>query len=101
VGSYAVGNSMVDVAAMLALGMVGFFMRRHDFPGAPIVIAFILGPLVEKSLRQSLALSQGTWNIFVTSPICISFLVLTVLSVAFSINRSRKRERKEGTVGYQ
>ena len=101
VGSYAVGNSMLDVAAMLALGMVGFFMRRHDFPGAPIVIAFILGPLVEKSLRQSLAISQGSWNIFVTSPICISFLILTVLSMAFSINRSRKREEKESSLGYQ
>ena len=98
VGSYAVANNMVDVAAMLALGMVGFFMRRHDFPGAPIVIAFILGPLVEKSLRQSLTISQGSWNVFVTSYICIIFLILTVFSVAFSIYRSHKRETKEISV---
>jgi len=98
VGSYAVANNMVDVAVMLALGMVGFFMGRHDFPGAPIVIAFILGPLIEKSLRQSLTLSQGSWNIFVTSPICIIFLILTVLSVGFSLYRSYKKESEERSI---
>jgi len=90
VGSYTVANSMVDVAAMLALGMVGFFMRKFEFPGGPIVIAFILGPMVEKSLRQSLTMSHGSWAIFFHSPICIIFLILAVLSVGFNIVRAHR-----------
>ncbi len=90
VGSYAVANSMVDVAAMLALGIVGFFMRKFEFPGAPIVIAFILGPMVEKSLRQSLTMSHGSWSILLHSPICIIFLILAVLSVGFNIVRAHR-----------
>ena len=90
VGSYAVANSMLDVTVMLALGMVGFFMRKYDFPGAPIVIAFILGPLVETSLRQSLAISNGSWMIFLNNPICVAFLIITFVSAGISIYRSHR-----------
>jgi len=91
VGSYAVANSMVDVGAMLGMGVVGFFMRRYGFPGAPLVIGLILGPMVEKALRQSLALSNGDWSIFVKSPICASFIGLILFfSILLPIYRARK-----------
>lgn len=61
--------SMVDVAAMLIMGLVGYLMRRYEFPGAPMVIGLILGPVVEKSLRQSLTSSHGDFMIFLESPI--------------------------------
>lgn len=91
VGSYAVANNMVDVCAMLALGLIGFFMKLYGFPGAPLVIGMILGPMVEKSLRQSLTMSDGDWSIFLYNPICAIFLALTiVVSVVMPIYRLKK-----------
>jgi putative tricarboxylic transport membrane protein len=94
VGSYTVANSMVDVGVMLAMGVVGYFMRKYQFPGAPMVIGLILGPIVEKSLRQALTTSHGDWMIFLRSPICAIFLFLTCVSILWPIVKAR-RERKK------
>jgi putative tricarboxylic transport membrane protein len=91
VGSYAVANSMVDVVAMLAMGVVGYFMRKYGFPGAPLVIGMILGPMVEKSLRQALTASHGSWMIFLKSPICCIFIILTLASIFLPLLRQRRR----------
>jgi putative tricarboxylic transport membrane protein len=91
VGSYAVANSLVDVGAMLVMGGVGYFMRKYGFPGGPLVIGMILGPMVEKAMRQSLTVSHGDWTVFLKSPIGCSFLVLTVASLVWSSIRQRKR----------
>ncbi|NIR14905.1 MAG: C4-dicarboxylate ABC transporter permease, partial [Gammaproteobacteria bacterium] len=91
VGSYAVANSMVDVVAMLAMGVVGYFMRKYGFPGAPLVIGMILGPMVEKSLRQALTASRGSWMIFLKSPICCIFIILTLVSIFLPLLRQRRR----------
>ncbi|MBW1695714.1 MAG: tripartite tricarboxylate transporter permease [Deltaproteobacteria bacterium] len=91
VGSYSVANSMVDVGAMLVMGVIGYFMRKYEFPGAPLVIGMILGPMVEKSLRQALTSSYGSWMIFLKSPICVVFLCLTLSSILLPIVRQRKR----------
>ena len=92
VGSYAVANSMLDVGVMLAMGVVGYFMRKYQFPGAPLVIGRILGPLVEKSLRQSLTTSHGNWMIFLKSPISAIFLFLTLASILFPFIRKRRKK---------
>jgi putative tricarboxylic transport membrane protein len=81
VGSYAVENSLFDVKSMLFFGIVGYFMRKFDFPIPPFLIAFILGPMVENPLRQSLMISGGSPAIFFTSPISLAFIVLTGLSI--------------------
>jgi putative tricarboxylic transport membrane protein len=94
VGSYTVANSMVDVGMMLAMGVVGYFMRKYEFPGAPLVIGLILGPIVEKSLRQSLTTSHGDWMIFLQSPICAIFLFLTCVSILWPIIKQRRERRK-------
>jgi len=96
VGSYAVANSMVDVAAMLVMGLVGYFMRQYQFPGAPMVIGLILGPVVEKSLRQSLTTSHGSFMIFLESPICMVFLTLTLVSIAWPLIKHIKKNRTKG-----
>jgi putative tricarboxylic transport membrane protein len=101
VGSYSVANSMLDVGAMLAMGVVGYFMRKYEFPGAPLVIGMILGPMVEKSLRQALTSSHGNWIIFLKSPICVVFLLFTLMSILYPTirdYRKRKRMGKTATV---
>ena len=60
---------MVDVWLMLIFGVVGYLMRKLDYPMAPAVLAIVLGPLAETSMRQSLLLSDGSFLIFFTRPI--------------------------------
>ncbi|MEI7671056.1 MAG: tripartite tricarboxylate transporter permease [Deltaproteobacteria bacterium] len=78
-GAYSVSSSAFDVAVMLLFGVVGYLLRKFDFPLAPIVLTLILGPLMERSLRQSLEISQGSFGIFFSSPIATVLLALAVL----------------------
>jgi putative tricarboxylic transport membrane protein len=79
IGSYGVSNSVVDLLVMYAVGIVGLFMKRYDFPVAPAVIGMILGPLAEQAFRQALTISQGDVTTFVTRPISATFLVIALL----------------------
>jgi putative tricarboxylic transport membrane protein len=68
IGTYGISNSVMDLVILYALGVVAMFMRRFDFPVAPVVIGMILGPMAEQALRQALTISQGEWSVFVTRP---------------------------------
>jgi putative tricarboxylic transport membrane protein len=68
-GVYSLANSLVDVLIMYAIGVIGFFMRRYDFPIGPMILGVILGPLLEAHFRRALQISQGDISIFVTRPI--------------------------------
>ena len=70
-GVYAVNGSVVDVWIMLATGVLGYVLRKLDFETAPIVLGLVLAPMMELSLRQSLAMSDGHYAIFVTRPISV------------------------------
>src|SRR5207244_11836773 len=70
-GVYAVNSSVVDVWIMLATGVLGYVLRKLDFETAPIVLGLVLAPMMELSLRQSLAMSAGSYAIFVTRPISL------------------------------
>jgi putative tricarboxylic transport membrane protein len=75
-GVYSVGNSLVDVLIMYVIGVVGFFMRRYDFPVGPMILGVILGPLMEQQFRRALQISQGDLSVFVTRPISLVLLLL-------------------------
>ncbi len=81
VGVYSINNSMFDVFLLVIFGLLGYAMRKTDFPTAPLVLAFVLGPLFEQAVRRSLILSQGSPTIFVTRPWSVVFLAVTVLLV--------------------
>jgi putative tricarboxylic transport membrane protein len=74
VGVYAVSNSVVDVWIMLGMGALGYVLRKLDFETAPIVLGLVLAPMLEMSMRQSLAMSDGHYAIFVTRPIAAVLL---------------------------
>ncbi|WP_207538900.1 tripartite tricarboxylate transporter permease [Sabulicella rubraurantiaca] len=82
VGTYGISNSVVDLVLLYLIGIVGMFMRRYDFPVAPVVIGMILGPMAEQALRQALTISQGDWSVFVTRPVSLAILLLAVLGLA-------------------
>ncbi len=94
VGSYAGGNSLVDVNVMIFFGLVGYLMRKTGFEPAPLVMAYILCPYLEEAFRQSLLGSHGDILIFLKRPISViilSLAVLFVISTAFSeMGKKRK-----------
>ena len=90
IGGYAPTQNMFDVWLMLAFGIVGYLMRKLDYPLAPAVLAIVLGPLAEPALRQSLIISDGSFAIFFTrtyagpiSVVAILLLFLPVFKMAY------------------
>jgi putative tricarboxylic transport membrane protein len=98
VGVYSVNNSVFDVLLCVIFGTLGYIMRKTGFPAPPLVLAFILGPMIEKALRQSLLISGGDMTIFLRRPWSASFLVVLVLLIVVPLllgNRGGKRGLKE------
>jgi putative tricarboxylic transport membrane protein len=79
VGAYSVNNTVFDVLIMAIFGLIGYLLRKMDFPLAPIVLTLILGPMMERALRQSLEMSRGSFGIFLESPIAVVLLAITAL----------------------
>lgn len=81
VGSYAVNNSIMDVGIVVIAGIAGYILRKLDFPIAPLVIALVIGPMLENYLRQAMIFSAGDYRIFIESPISATFLTIALLFV--------------------
>jgi putative tricarboxylic transport membrane protein len=97
VGSYAVSRSLFDVGLMFAFGALGYAMRRLGFTPIPMIIAFVLGPLLEDGLRRSLSLSGGSLDIFFQRPITIGILLLATLAIILLVRRTlAERKLLEG-----
>ncbi len=84
-GVYAVNQSVVEVWIMIAMGALGYCLRKFDFEVAPVVLGIVLSPMIETALRQSLAMSSGDWSIFFTRPIAASMIMLAVVLAGFSV----------------
>lgn len=85
VGVYGISFNTFDLYLLLAFGILGFFLRKFKFPAAPFILAFILGDMLEQSLRKTLTISDGDYSIFLDRPIAMSFLVLALLSLLLPV----------------
>ena len=85
IGPYALTQRLFDIWVMLFFGLVGFVLRRMDYPMAPLVLGIILGTLLDKSLRRGLTLSNGDLTPFFTRPISAAFALIIVLTIVLSI----------------
>ena len=81
VGAFATASRLFDVYAMLAIGVVAFFLRRRGYEMAPLVLGLVLGPLLDKSLRRGLVLSDGSVLPFFTRPISMVFAAVTIFTI--------------------
>jgi len=81
IGSYSVNNNSMDIVIMVITGIVGYFMKKLDFSGVPLIMAFVLSPFMELALRQSLRLSRGSFSIFFLRPISLILIILAMLSL--------------------
>ncbi|GGB48226.1 hypothetical protein GCM10011409_27230 [Lentibacillus populi] len=80
IGAFSVRNLMFDVYITLAFGILGYFLKKFNYPLAPIVLAIVLGGMMESNLRRALLISDGSWMIFLTNPISLVLLIISVLS---------------------
>ncbi len=90
IGAYSVNNDVNDVLLINIFGFVGYLMKRYQFEGAPLILALVLGPMLESSLRRALMMSDGSPAIFLTRPISAAFLIVAIF---FLISPLFTRER--------
>ena len=90
-GVYSLNNSTFDLVLLFIVGIIGFLMRRHEFPVAPCIIGLILGPLAEAQFRRALSISQGDPSVFLTHPLSAVLLALAaaVIIVPIVLRRSK------------
>ncbi len=101
VGVYSTNNSLFEVNEVLLFGIAGAIFRALDFPVAPILLGYVLGPLVEENFRRALLLSRGDLGVFVERPISLAFVVVCALLIALQVwfaLRSAIAVRREATV---
>lgn len=84
IGSYGLNNRLFDVGTMLAFGVIGYLMKKLSLPNTPLLLGFILGPIVEVNLRRGLMKSRGDLTPFITEPISGVILAVTVLVVVLT-----------------
>jgi putative tricarboxylic transport membrane protein len=84
-GAYSVRNSMFDVAVSLVLGVVGYVLRKYHWPVAPMVLSFMLGPLLEKNLIQALSMSGGSLMIFLQRGLTVALLAAAAALLILSL----------------
>jgi putative tricarboxylic transport membrane protein len=99
IGSYATTLQLFTVGITLVFGIVGYLMVKADLPRSPLVLALVLAPMMESSLRQSLILSHGSLDIFVTRPVSAVLLVAVVLVLTWPVALMFiRRRRAKGAV---
>jgi len=87
IGSYGLKQSLFDVWVMLGFGIIGYLLRKLDFPIAPAILALILGPMMEKSLRTTLEMSGGSFAIFLDRPAALVLLAVPVIVIGALVFR--------------
>jgi putative tricarboxylic transport membrane protein len=101
IGVYSINNNIVEIFIMVIAGLAGLVLRRWGFDGAPFLLALVLGPMMESSLRQALLISRGSFAIFFIRPVAG---VLMLLAVAFLVTAlipvlTAKRQKLAAEVG--
>ena len=85
IGCYSINSSTIDMLIMLIFGVIGYLMKKLHYEAAPMVLAFVLGPMLEYYVKQSLISSQGSFKIFFSRPISAVCLTLALMLLLFSV----------------
>jgi putative tricarboxylic transport membrane protein len=93
-GTYSLRNTVFDVGVMILFGIVGFLMKKFAYEPAPLILAFILGPLFEEHFRRSLIMSYGSFSVFFERPISLFFIALAILLTISSLLPGIRKMKK-------
>lgn len=94
IGTYAIGNSVMDFYLLVIFGVMGLFMSKAKVPTAPMILGVIVGGTMEQSFRQAIVLSDGSLSIFTGSPLAITLIVLTIGSVVFPLIKEAMKKKE-------
>ncbi|WP_212934196.1 tripartite tricarboxylate transporter permease [Robertmurraya siralis] len=96
VGSYSLGNNYFDVVVMFVAGVIGYFLKKFEFPASPIILGLILGPMMESNFRRSLVMSEGDISIFFTRPITVVLLTIAIITLFTPIFKAVLQNKRNG-----
>ena len=95
VGNYSLNNSSMDIYLAAALGIVGYLFIKLGCEPAPLILGFVLGPLMEENLRRAMLISRGDPTVFFTRPISLSFMLVTLLLVIFMVAPAMRKKKEQ------
>jgi TctA family transporter len=98
IGVYSTNNNTFDIWMVALFGFVGYIFMKLGCEPAPLLLGFILGPMMEENLRRALLLSRGDWSVFVTRPLSGSLLAAALVLLIIVLLPSVKAKRKEAFV---
>src|SRR6186713_210427 len=95
IGIYSVNNAPVDVILAGVFGLVGYWLIKHDFEPAPLLLGMVLGPLMEENLRRALLISRGDWSVFVTRPLSAVLMAIAAFLLVVALLPALRKKRDE------
>src|SRR5712691_6169100 len=95
IGVYSINNSPTDVVIAAMFGVIGFWLIKHDFEGAPMLLGFVLGPLMEENLRRAMLIARGDATVFFTRPISGVLLTTAIILLILALLPMIRKRREE------
>src|SRR5882757_1898436 len=95
IGIYSINNSPTDVVIAAVFGLFGYWLVKHDFEPAPLVLAFVLGPLMEENLRRAMLIARGDATVFLTRPISAGLILVALFLLVLAVLPSLRAKREE------
>ncbi len=95
IGIYSINNSPADVVIAAAFGIFGYWLTKHDFEPAPLVLAFVLGPLMEENLRRAMLIARGDATVFLTRPISGGLMIVSAFLLTLAVLPMIRKRRDE------
>ncbi len=94
VGGYSANSRVFDVQCILLFGLLGILLKLLKIPSTPLIIGFIVGAMFEENLRQALQAGHGSWSVFLSRPIALGFLIITVISCAMTVRKNMQDKKR-------
>jgi putative tricarboxylic transport membrane protein len=95
IGIYSINNSPTDVMISVMYGVFGYWLIKHDFEAAPMLLGFVLGPLMEENLRRAMLIARGDATVFFTRPISGGLLAVAILLLVLAVLPMIRKRREE------
>src|SRR5215216_5566294 len=95
IGVYSINNAPADAVMVAAFGLFGYWLSKHDFEPAPLLLGMVLGPLMEENLRRALLISRGDWSVFLTRPLSAVLMAIAASLLVLAVLPSLRKKRDE------
>src|SRR5579862_957044 len=95
IGIYSINNAPMDVVLAGVFGLVGYWLVKHDFEPAPLLLGMVLGPLMEENLRRALLISRGDWSVFITRPLSAVLMAAAAGLLVLAVMPNLRKKRDE------